>query len=174
MSGGLSLASGGFGVPIGTFAGELTGWRGTVLDSRCALAQCSRSWAVLRLGTRHYGDHRTQVSVCAELASGVRALAVNVGPAGRDHARPSRVPRRLQLHQPAAHRPRRLSKALVPLALVGFGIGALAGTALGSRVGDRHPLATITTAVSLTASKLLVLAATASQFHDRGDAGRAW
>jgi predicted MFS family arabinose efflux permease len=50
----------------------------------------------------------------------------------------------------------------VPVVLVGFGIGALGGTALGGRVGDRCPLATIAAAVSLTVVSLVVLACAAS------------
>jgi predicted MFS family arabinose efflux permease len=52
--------------------------------------------------------------------------------------------------------------AMVPLVLVGFGIGALIGTVLGGRVGDRHPFGAIITAVVLTATALLVLAAVAA------------
>ncbi|TLF76445.1 MFS transporter [Nocardia cyriacigeorgica] len=55
-----------------------------------------------------------------------------------------------------------ISAAAVPLVLVGFGVGALGGTALGGRLGDRWPLTTIAGAVALTSAMLLVLAATAS------------
>jgi DHA1 family inner membrane transport protein len=48
---------------------------------------------------------------------------------------------------------------LVPLVLVGFGIGALIGTTIGGRLGDRHPLSTVAGAVTLTALALAVLAA---------------
>ncbi len=52
--------------------------------------------------------------------------------------------------------------ALVPVVLVGFGIGALVGTVLGGRFGDRYPWATIVAAVSLSAVGMLVLAAMSS------------
>jgi len=36
----------------------------------------------------------------------------------------------------------------VPLVLLGFGLGALAGTTIGGRLGDRRPLATTITAAA--------------------------
>jgi DHA1 family inner membrane transport protein len=50
----------------------------------------------------------------------------------------------------------------VPLVLVGFGIGALIGTAVGGRLGDRRPLSSIAAALALTALALAVLAATST------------
>jgi DHA1 family inner membrane transport protein len=38
----------------------------------------------------------------------------------------------------------------VPLVLVAFGLGALGGTAIGGRLGDRHPMATTLTAATVT------------------------
>jgi DHA1 family inner membrane transport protein len=46
--------------------------------------------------------------------------------------------------------------------LVGFGLGALIGTAVAGRVGDRRPLSTIAAAVTLTALGLVVLAASST------------
>ncbi len=45
----------------------------------------------------------------------------------------------------------------VPLVLIGFGIGALAGTTAGGRLGDRRPLAAALTAAAATAITLLAL-----------------
>ncbi|WP_259471742.1 MFS transporter [Streptomyces shenzhenensis] len=45
----------------------------------------------------------------------------------------------------------------VPLVLIGYGIGALAGTNLGGRLGDRKPLATVTGAAIGAALILLLL-----------------
>jgi hypothetical protein len=49
-----------------------------------------------------------------------------------------------------------LAAGLVPLVLVGFGVGALVGTLLGGRLGDRHPHAT--TVVAPAATTVLLLA----------------
>ena len=47
----------------------------------------------------------------------------------------------------------------VPLVLVGFGVGALAGTTTGGRLGDRWPLATTISASAAAALVLLLLTA---------------
>jgi predicted MFS family arabinose efflux permease len=49
--------------------------------------------------------------------------------------------------------------ALVPAVLVGFGVGALVGTVIGGRFGDRYPLPTIAVAVSSSAITMIALAA---------------
>ncbi|MDQ0753540.1 putative MFS family arabinose efflux permease [Streptomyces africanus] len=49
-----------------------------------------------------------------------------------------------------------LSAATVPLVLVGYGIGALTGTNLGGRLGDRRPLTTVTGA-AIDAALILIL-----------------
>jgi predicted MFS family arabinose efflux permease len=46
---------------------------------------------------------------------------------------------------------------LVPLALVGFGVGALAGSFLGGRLGDTRPYATTIIAAGATAATLLAI-----------------
>ncbi|MFF3846851.1 hypothetical protein [Streptomyces sp. NPDC002328] len=45
----------------------------------------------------------------------------------------------------------------VPLVLIAFGVGALGGTAVGGRLGDRRPMATTITAAAATALTLLAL-----------------
>jgi DHA1 family inner membrane transport protein len=52
-------------------------------------------------------------------------------------------------------------EALVPVVLAGLGIGALVGTAVGGRFGDRHPLAVIALATTSSAAAMLTLAAAA-------------
>jgi predicted MFS family arabinose efflux permease len=49
-----------------------------------------------------------------------------------------------------------VAAGLVPLVLVGFGLGALAGTGLGG-LGDRHPLATVAGAITVTTAVLVLL-----------------
>ena len=51
-----------------------------------------------------------------------------------------------------------IAAGLVPLVLVGFGIGALAGTLLGGRLGDTRPHATTITAAAATTVILLAIA----------------
>jgi DHA1 family inner membrane transport protein len=45
----------------------------------------------------------------------------------------------------------------VPVGLIAFGLGALAGTTTGGRLGDRRPMATTLTAAAATALVLLLL-----------------
>jgi DHA1 family inner membrane transport protein len=47
-----------------------------------------------------------------------------------------------------------LATVLVPLALLGYGVGALAGTTVGGRLGDRRPYATLLPATALTTALL--------------------
>jgi DHA1 family inner membrane transport protein len=49
----------------------------------------------------------------------------------------------------------------VPVVLAGLGIGALIGTAVAGRFGDRHPLAVIALATTSSAAAMLALAAAA-------------
>ncbi|TQC42444.1 MFS transporter [Rhodococcus sp. WS4] len=156
MSGGLSLAVVA-GVPLGTFAGQFSGWRGPFW--MLAALAVPAIVAVLRFAPTAAGDGRTPVSCGAEIVAvrpwrvwvmlGVIVLA-QAGFLGT-----------YSFISPLLTDSAGIPVALVPLVLVGFGIGALAGTAVGGRIGDRWPLATIGTAVSCTAALLLVLAATA-------------
>ncbi|MCQ4122117.1 MFS transporter [Rhodococcus tibetensis] len=156
LSGGLSLAVVA-GVPLGTFAGQFSGWRGPFW--MLAVLALPAIVAVLRFAPTTARDGPTQVSVGAEIAAvrpwrvwvllGVIVLA-QAGFLGA-----------YSFISPLLTERAGIPVALVPLVLVGFGIGALIGTTLGGRLGDRRPLATITVAVSLTAALLLVLAATA-------------
>lgn len=158
MSGGLSLAVVA-GVPLGTFAGQLTGWRGPFW-MLAALAVPAIA-AVLRCMPTAARDTDEPVSVRAEVAT-VRPwrvwavlAAITMAQAGFLGA--------YSFISPLLTDRAGIPTALVPLVLVGFGIGALAGTALGGRAGDRWPLGTVTTAVTATSILLLVLAAAASQ-----------
>ncbi|MGY3061525.1 putative MFS family arabinose efflux permease [Streptomyces sp. TE3672] len=136
MMGGLTLANV-VGVPIGSFVGQYTGWRGPF-------------WALAVLGG---------------------LAAVFVGrfiPAGQQQAG---VPVRAEVR---ALRQGRLWLALAaavlimggvlatytyitPLVLIVFGLGALGGTAIGGRLGDRRPMATTITAAAVTALALCLL-----------------
>jgi DHA1 family inner membrane transport protein len=50
-----------------------------------------------------------------------------------------------------------LPSSLVPLALVGFGAGALIGSVVGGRLGDHHPYATTLAAAAVTTAVLLAI-----------------
>ncbi|MBV6762842.1 MFS transporter [Rhodococcus opacus] len=157
MSGGLSLAVVA-GVPVGTFAGQFSGWQGPFW--MLAVLAVPAIAAVLRYAPTTAGDGRTRVSVGAELSAvrpwrvWVMLGAIVLAQAGFLGA--------YSFISPLLTDRAGIPTVLVPVVLVGFGVGALAGTALGGRVGDRRPLATIAVAVSCTAALLLVLAATAT------------
>ncbi|WP_083898589.1 MFS transporter [Nocardia vinacea] len=155
MSGGLSLAVVA-GVPLGTFAGHLVGWRGPFwMLAVLALVPIGAVWWLVPVTPKTCA----QVSIRAELSK-VRPWrmwvvlgAIVLAQAGFLGA--------YSYISPLLTDRAGIPVPMVPMALAGFGIGALAGTALGGRVGDRRPLATIVAAVLLTSTTLLALAATA-------------
>lgn len=51
-----------------------------------------------------------------------------------------------------------ISDGAVPMVLTGYGLGALLGTTVGGRLGDRRPLATLITSAATTTLVLLLLA----------------
>ncbi|WP_063130909.1 MFS transporter [Nocardia fusca] len=155
MSGGLSLAVVA-GVPLGTFAGQFTGWRGPFWI--LAVSSVPALVAVLRLAPAASTGER--VSVRAEVST-VRPwrvwavlAAITLAQAGFLGA--------YSFISPLLTDRSGIAASLVPLVLVGFGIGALGGTALGGRLGDRWPLPVIAAAVTTTSVLLLVLALTAA------------
>ncbi|QDQ92534.1 MFS transporter [Rhodococcus sp. WB9] len=156
MSGGLSLAVVA-GVPLGTFAGGFTSWRGPFW--MLAMLAVPAIVAVLRFTPTTFGNDDAPVSIRAEVAT-VRLwrvwailAAITLAQAGFLGAYSFISPLLTDLAS--------IPTVLVPLVLVGFGLGALAGTAVGGRLGDRWPLGTITAAIAATSILLLVLAATA-------------
>lgn len=158
MSGGLSLAVVA-GVPLGTFAGQLVGWRGPFW-MLAALALVTIV-PVARHVPAAAGRSSGPVSVRGELAAlrswrlwvvlAVMVLAQSGFLGAYSYITPLLTDRA------------GVPVALVPLVLVGFGLGALVGTALGGRLGDRHPLATIGGAVTLTTLALALLAGLSTQ-----------
>ncbi|GEM31499.1 MFS transporter [Nocardia neocaledoniensis NBRC 108232] len=160
MSGGLSLAVVA-GVPLGTFAGQLTGWRG----SFWILAILSLVTIVAVVKLTPADDRETAaVSLRAQLSAevaGVRPWRMWVVLAVITLAQAGFLGAYSYISPLLTDRAG-IASALVPLVLVGFGIGAVGGTALGGRLGDRFPLPVIAAAITATATLLLVLAATAS------------
>ncbi|WP_239766746.1 MFS transporter [Streptomyces sp. CL12-4] len=139
------------GVPVGAFAGQLMGWRGPFW----ALAALSAAAIVLIARTvAHDGPAKKTVSVrseltalrsgrvwlvlaaCATTTGGVLAAYSYIAPLLTDRSG--------------------IASGIVPLVLVGFGLGALAGSLAGGRLGDHRPhTVTITAAAGAT---LLLLA----------------
>jgi predicted MFS family arabinose efflux permease len=148
--GGLTLANV-IGVPFGTWAGQLAGWRapfwalgalalvGAAVIGRLIPATGARQQA--SVGTELAALRRPELwlalSACACIMGGVLATYTFISPLLTQHAG---IPARY-----------------VPLVLIGFGAGALAGTTTGGRLGDRGPLATAVTAAGATALALLAL-----------------
>ncbi|MHC5257983.1 MFS transporter [Streptomyces sp. UC4497] len=139
------------GVPLGAFAGQAMGWRGPFW----ALAALAAAAVVLIARTvphdgadRHAGSIRSELSAlrsgrlwlvlaaCATTTGGVLAAYSYITPllTGRSG----------------------LASGYVPLILVGFGLGALAGSLVGGRLGDRRPHAV--TIVAPAGATLLLLA----------------
>jgi DHA1 family inner membrane transport protein len=158
MSSGMSLAVVA-GVPLGTFVGQLTGWRGPFW--LLAGLSLPAILAVLRFAPTAVGQDRAEVSVRGALAAvrpwrvwivlGTMVLAQAGFLGAYSYITPLLTDRA------------GIPSGFVPLVLVGFGIGALIGTALGGRLGDSRPLSTVAVAVTLTAVALVVLAATSTQ-----------
>ncbi|MEV7869985.1 MFS transporter [Streptomyces sp. NPDC088124] len=140
------------GVPLGAFAGQLMGWRGPFW----ALAVLgAAAMALIARRVPHDTDGGRAISVRSELsalrsgrlwlalaactttAGGVLSTYTYISPllTGRSH----------------------LATGLVPLVLVGFGVGALAGFLVGGRLGDRRPYTTTIVAPAVTTVLLLAI-----------------
>ncbi|MFJ8863811.1 MFS transporter [Streptomyces sp. NPDC102451] len=139
------------GVPVGTWAGQAVGWRGTFW----ALAALAGVAALLIGRFVPADEQRTTVSVRSEftavrqgrlwLSMSATALITGGAMAAFSYITPLLTERT------------GLSAGAVPLVLIGYGIGALAGTNLGGRLGDRKPLTTVTGAAIGAALILLLL-----------------
>lgn len=150
IMGGLTLANV-IGVPLGSFVGHATGWRGpfwalAALSAAGAIAigafiprrADEESPSVLaELKALRSLDLWLAIAASATIMGGVLAVYTFVSPLLTDRAG--------------------VSEGLVPLALIGFGVGALIGTTAGGRFGDRYPYRTALLAAFATALTLLLL-----------------
>ena len=140
------------GVPLGAVAGQLVGWRGPFW----ALAVlAAASIALIARSVPHDGPDRQAVSIRAEvsaLRSGHLWLAL-----AACAATTGGVLSAYSFISPLLSDRTGLAAGLVPLVLVGFGVGALVGTLLGGRLGDRHPHATTVAAPAATTVLLLAI-----------------
>jgi predicted MFS family arabinose efflux permease len=124
------------GVPLGSFAGQAIGWRGifwaltvlaaltAVVIARFAPAETEQHVVTLRsqLGVLREGKLWLVLAATALVSGGFLAAYSYISPllTGRTGT----------------------SETAVPLLLVGFGVGAVVGTNLAGRFGDRAPLRT--------------------------------
>lgn len=149
MSGmGLAIVA---GVPLGSFVGQSIGWRGTFW----ALTVLAAIVAVVIVRFIPVEEHREAPSVRSQL--GVLrhgrmwlVLAATALVSGGFLAAYSYI-------SPLLTERTGLSEGVVPLVLVGFGIGALLGTNLGGRFGDRRPLTTFLTIAAGSGLVMLLL-----------------
>ncbi|WP_405651929.1 MFS transporter [Streptomyces sp. NBC_00019] len=150
MMGGLTLANV-IGVPIGSFAGQYVGWRGpfwalAVLAGLAAafigrfipaIEQGSQVSLRAEVGALRQGRLWLALTAAMLIMGGVLAAYTYITPLLTDRAG--------------------IPAGAVPLVLIVFGIGAVGGTVIGGRLGDRRPMATTITAASATALSLLLL-----------------
>ena len=137
------------GVPAGAFAGQLMGWRGPfwALAALAVAATVLIARAVPHDGPDHRAvSVRSEVSAmrsgrlwlalaaCATTTGGVLSTYSYIAPLLTDRAH--------------------LAAGLVPLVLVGFGIGALLGSLVGGRLGDVRPHTTTIVAAAVTTALL--------------------
>ncbi|MGW1801632.1 MFS transporter [Streptomyces sp. NPDC001984] len=152
MMSGMSLAIVA-GVPLGSWVGLAIGWRGTFW-ALAALAVV----AALVIGRFIPAEERAEVtlSVRSQLAVGRHGrmwlvLAATALVTGGFMAAYSYI-------SPLLTERTGISEGAVPLVLVGFGVGALLGTNITGRLGDRKPLATfLTTSVASVLVLLLLI-----------------
>ncbi|CAM5622926.1 MFS transporter OS=Streptomyces rochei OX=1928 GN=G3I25_04575 PE=4 SV=1 [Streptomyces rochei] len=148
--GGLTLANV-IGVPIGSFVGHYTGWRGPFW-ALAALAALAAAFVGRFIPST---EQRAEVSVRAEvwalrqgrlwLALGAAVLIMGGVLATYTYITPLLTDRA------------GIPASAVPLVLIAFGIGALGGTAIGGRLGDHRPMVTTITASAATSLTLLAL-----------------
>ncbi|MFJ9739102.1 MFS transporter [Streptomyces sp. NPDC101166] len=147
MVGGITLANI-VGVPLGTAAGQLSGWQAPfwMLAALAVVAAAVIARRIPADTTRADTSLRAEATALRHPRLWLVYLAIALIQAGLMAAYSYVAP----LLTDRAH----LATALVPLALLGYGVGALAGTTIGGRLGDRQPYATLIPATALTAAFL--------------------
>ncbi|MFF4845204.1 MFS transporter [Streptomyces collinus] len=150
MMGGLTLANV-VGVPAGSLVGRVIGWRGLFL----ALAVLAVLAAVVIGRFVPRTQRRAQVSARGEIRALRQgrlwlALAAAVLIMGGVLATYTYIAPLLTVRAG-------VPADAVPLVLVAFGAGALGGTAIGGRLGDRRPMATTIPAAATTTLALFAL-----------------
>ncbi|WP_329343734.1 MFS transporter [Streptomyces sp. NBC_00663] len=150
LLGGLTVATVA-GVPLGAWLGQLSGWRGPfwVLAALSAGAAAVIGWFIPADERRDAPSVRAEFAALRDvrvwltlssmtlLIGGVLATYTYISPLLTERAG--------------------ISAGAVPLVLTGYGLGALLGTTVGGRLGDRLPLVTLLTAAATTTLVLLLL-----------------
>ncbi|MBR8639261.1 MFS transporter [Streptomyces tuirus] len=147
MVGGITLANI-VGVPLGTAAGQLGGWQAPfwMLAALAVAAAVVIARRVPADTTRADGSLREEASALKHPRLWLVYLAIALIQAGIMGAYSYVAP----LLTDRAH----LASSVVPPAMLGFGVGALAGTTVGGRLGDRRPYTTLIPAAAVTAALL--------------------
>lgn len=139
------------GVPLGAFAGQLSGWRGPFwalaalalaavpLIARHVPREDDQQSVSVRseLGAMRSGRLWLVLAACAATTGGVLSAYSYISPLLTDRAG--------------------IATGWVPLVLVGFGVGSLIGTVAGGRLGDARPHATTTAVAASTTVVLLAI-----------------
>lgn len=140
------------GVPLGAFAGQLSGWRGPFWAlAALALAavpliarhvphdENDQQSMSLRseLGAMRSGRLWLVLAACATTTGGVLSAYSYISPLLTGRAG--------------------IATGWVPLVLVGFGVGSLIGTIVGGRLGDTRPHATTIVVAAVTTVVLLAI-----------------
>jgi DHA1 family inner membrane transport protein len=140
------------GVPLGSFFGQLAGWR--LPFWLVAGAAIIAAIAVMRLVPGNPPEHqpptiRTELpalrsgrlwltlAICACVTGGVLSVYSYIAPLITDRAG--------------------LPESVVPVALVLFGVTAMIGTLIAGRLGDHHPYVTIVVASVVTLATVILL-----------------
>lgn len=150
MMGGLTLANV-VGVPAGSLAGHVVGWRGLfwALAALAALAAAVIGRFIPRTEQRAQVSPRDEIRALRQgrlwLALAAAVLIMGGVLAVYTYITPLLTVRA------------GIPEGAVPLVLMAFGAGALGGTAIGGRFGDRRPMVTTIPAAAATALILLAL-----------------
>lgn len=137
------------GVPLGAFAGQLIGWRGTfgALAALAVLAAPVIARFTPADGDRETPSVRAEIRATATGRMAVLVVATILATGGYMTA--------FSYLSPLASERAGLPEAAVPLVFVAFGLGAIIGTNLAGRFADKRPLPTFTAA---TAGTILLMA----------------
>ena len=133
------------GVPLGSFSGQLFGWRGTfwVLAVLALIVAVVVAWFIpadaperiipsvrSELWALRSGRLWLALATCATVNAGVLSVYSFIAPLIIDRSG--------------------LSAAVIPFALMAFGTGALVGNVIGGRLGDTRPYGTSFVTASMT------------------------
>ncbi|MGP9527518.1 MFS transporter [Glutamicibacter sp. AOP5-A2-18] len=138
------------GVPLGAFASQYFGWRGSFWGL-AVLAVISA--ALIARFVPHNISKHSQVSIPRELA-GLRSLRLWLTLAACATTTGG-VLSAYSYISPLLITGTGFSESVIPLVLIGFGVGSLIGSLIGGRLGDAHPH--VMTVIAPAASTLILV-----------------